>query len=664
MANELERLSLQYGVGSPTTGSAPSPPSTLVAGATPDQIAKYNTDLATYNTNLQAYKNYANEYNARTANTDQYLQSQYKTGLEPVSVGKKTALASPAGISGLNANITDWAKQNPNATTADVNAMAANYGVNAQDIYDATNNRWANVLNVPIYGKYFPPVINTVKDPVTDTTTDTVTTPIIPVTEPVVTPPVVTPPVVQPLVVETVTDPSEAIVKGPTVTVENLKDEYGNDIPDQPMVNQPLTPASTISAIKNAATSGESSESIAHAIGVTPDVVNVILNPTADAYQGFYDKTFGNTTKQDFSTDLKNAFDYKVGINNNYQPVSTENSPLANIALGLANGYLGAADYIVAGVKSLLGSQTFAQELAHGKTEATNFKAESPISSLASTLIGQLAGAAVGGPSGAKSVVDLGKTVYDFLTGGYTATPSSLASERALGNKIDSTGYLQIDPKVQASIDAVSRMTNPVTGAAYGNYKYDPTLWDSITKGAGTIWDNITGSISDFVSPVTDVITGGGSTTTPTYQPPLTNTQIGNNFWNNGGGSSFNADYALGNAYSMPDFYTPAPDYFDYSSISNLSPETQYQLFQNARAANPNIPNAAMETVIGINKHKADYQNSNNNYFRNLYNDPSIVTMMDSDGNPQPVSRNLNVEHLMNVTGYTLDDIYKYFPQA
>lgn len=95
-----------------------------------------------------------------------------------------------------------------------------------------------------------------------------------------------------------------------------------------------------------------------------------------------------------------------------------------------------------------------------------------------------------------------------------------------------------------------------------------------------------------------------------------------------------------------------------------MTPETQYQLFQNARAANPNIPNAAMETVVGMNKQKADYQNSNNNYFRNLCNDPSIGTMMDSDGNPQPVSRNLTDEHLMNVTGYTLDDIHKYFSQA
>jgi hypothetical protein len=294
-----------------------------------------------------------------------------------------------------------------------------------------------------------------------------------------------------------------------------------------------LTPQATIDGIKSAAGAGISNQTIASTFGVSPDAVNTILNPSADSYTGFYDKTFGNTTKQDFSTDLKNAFDYKVGINNNYQPVSTENSPLANIALGLANGYLGAADYIVAGVKSLLGSQTFAQELAHGKTEATNFKAESPISSLASTLTGQLAGAAVGGPSGAKSVVDLGKTVYDFLTGGYTATPSSLASERALGNKIDSTGYLQIDPETQASIDAVSRMTNPVTDASYGDYNSNPTIWDSIVNTAGTIWDDITGGI----------FSDGGSTATSTDQPPLTNTEIDNNFWANGAESSFNAEY-------------------------------------------------------------------------------------------------------------------------
>ena len=439
-----------------------------------------------------------------------------------------------------------------------------------------------------------------------------------------------------------------------------MQDEFGNVIADQPITNlnnTALPSQATIDGIKSAAGAGISNTTIASTYGVTPDAVNTILNPTADSYAGFYDKTFGNTTKQDFSTDLKNAFDYKVGLNNDYQPVSTENSPLANIALGLANGYLGAADYIVAGVKSLLGSQTFAQELAHGKTEATNFKAESPISSLASTLTGQLAGAAVGGPSGAKSVVDLGKTVYDFLTGDYTATPSSLASERALGNKINSTGYLQIDPKTQASIDAISKMTNPITGAAYGDYKSDSTIWDGFTNAVSTIWDDVTGDIGDF-------FTGGGSTTTSTNQPTLTNTQIGNNFWNNGGGSSFNAEYALGNGYSMPDFYTPAPDYFDYSSISNLSPETQYQMFQNSRAANPNIPNWSIQEVIEGNKSRADHQTYNNDYYRTLYNDPSIVTMMDSTGNPQPVSRNFTDEHLMNVTGYTLDDIHKYFPQA
>ena len=161
MANELDDLMLQYGVGSASTGSAPSSPASLAAGATQAQTDQYNKDVADYNANAQAYKNYLTEYDARTLNAPQYLQAQYKTGLEPVSTGKQTALASPAGVAGLSADITNWAKQNPTAYTPEINTMANKYGVSGQDIYDATNNRWGNVLNAPTYSGYVAPTVVT-----------------------------------------------------------------------------------------------------------------------------------------------------------------------------------------------------------------------------------------------------------------------------------------------------------------------------------------------------------------------------------------------------------------------------------------------------------------------------------------------------------------------
>jgi len=164
MASELERLMLEYGVGSASPGIAPSSPNSLAVGATQAQTDEYNKNLEVYNNNTQAYKNYVAEYNARMQGTPQYLQSQYKTGLEPISTGKQTALTLPSGVAGLSADITEWTKQNPTAYSPEINTMANKYGVSGQDIYDATNNRWSNVLNQPEYEDYglavVPPVVN------------------------------------------------------------------------------------------------------------------------------------------------------------------------------------------------------------------------------------------------------------------------------------------------------------------------------------------------------------------------------------------------------------------------------------------------------------------------------------------------------------------------
>jgi hypothetical protein len=71
------------------------------------------------------------------------------------------------GLKQFNTNIQNYATQNPTANTAAINAYADKYGISGQDIYNATNNRWGNTLQVPKYGTLSPTV-----------TTPIVTTPV------------------------------------------------------------------------------------------------------------------------------------------------------------------------------------------------------------------------------------------------------------------------------------------------------------------------------------------------------------------------------------------------------------------------------------------------------------------------------------------------------
>jgi len=103
MGNELDRLMLQYGIGTPSMALNPNSPVAPAANADKAAIDQYNANLTTYNANQQAYNNYANEYKARTLNVPQYLQEQYQTGYEPKSAGVQAA--QPTGVQQLYSDI-------------------------------------------------------------------------------------------------------------------------------------------------------------------------------------------------------------------------------------------------------------------------------------------------------------------------------------------------------------------------------------------------------------------------------------------------------------------------------------------------------------------------------------------------------------------------------
>jgi hypothetical protein len=123
-------------------------------------LAKYNLDKVNYPADQALYNTYRNEYQNRMLGTPQYMQSQFQTGNEPKSAGYQWATrpdvnadtGSGMGVKQFNQNIQNWASSNPTANTAAINAYADRYGLNAQDIYNATNNRWGNTLQVPKYG--------------------------------------------------------------------------------------------------------------------------------------------------------------------------------------------------------------------------------------------------------------------------------------------------------------------------------------------------------------------------------------------------------------------------------------------------------------------------------------------------------------------------------
>jgi hypothetical protein len=543
MANELDDLMLQYGVSAPP--EEPEQIANLGANATQDQTDQYNKNLAAYNTNQQAYQKYADEYSARTANPQQYMEAQYQTGLEPESAGKQ-ALGAP----GVSSAITDWAQTNPNATTADVNAMAANYGVNAQDIYDATSNRWANVLNKPEYLTYgaMPASPKPVVAPVVSGGGGASN---IPAQLPTILNPTVneqttnaapTAASIKEFVAANINNPktivdaakannisNEQIADATGYTLSNINDflnysgssnysdsldssgtsghhldlsaagsTYGTDTgsttgtstnPSQDSLTNVLSDPRAIQLIRDFSKGGLSVEEIAKGANISEIAVNEILNPSVDNYAGFYDQTFGKTSSDTPvpTQALIDAFNYKMDPSAypNYMPNSTENSQLMNSLYALGTGYSSMFPNVQAAISALAGSPTYAQALAKAQNEAANFGAENTYAPWL-TLAGNIAGVSQGGPLGASSVYDASKTLYNMLE---APTPSSLASDKALGNEIKSSGFLQMDPKTKASIDAVGRMADPTTGESYANYS--PTIWDNVTNTAGTIWDNI-----------------------------------------------------------------------------------------------------------------------------------------------------------------------------
>lgn len=182
MGFELDRLMKQFGVSTPSLnysgtgvpidpGARPVATTTLTGDALTSAqagydnlLAKYNIDKANYPADQALYNTYKSEYQNRLLGTPQYMQAQFQTGYEPKSAGYQWATrpdvnadtGSGMGVKQFNQNIQNWASSNPTANTAAINAYADKYGLNAQDIYNATNNRWGNTLQVPKYGTATP----------------------------------------------------------------------------------------------------------------------------------------------------------------------------------------------------------------------------------------------------------------------------------------------------------------------------------------------------------------------------------------------------------------------------------------------------------------------------------------------------------------------------
>ena len=184
MGFELDRLMKQFGVATPSlnysgTGVPIDPGTRPVATdalkgddlaksqANYDNLlAKYNLDKANYPADQALYNTYKTEYQNRLLGTPQYMQAQFQTGNEPKSAGLQWATrpdvnattGSGMGLKQYNTNIQNYATQNPTANTAAINAYADKYGISGQVIYNATNNRWGNTLQVPKYGTLSPTV--------------------------------------------------------------------------------------------------------------------------------------------------------------------------------------------------------------------------------------------------------------------------------------------------------------------------------------------------------------------------------------------------------------------------------------------------------------------------------------------------------------------------
>jgi Ca2+-binding RTX toxin-like protein len=192
MGFELNRIMQQYGVGTPGrvnySGASPVDPGTrpvatdtltgdklTAAQANYDSLlAKYNVDKANAPADTAAYDAYKKEYQTRLMNTPMYMQSQFQTGYEPKSAAYQyvtspkvdAATGQGMGLKQFNTNLQNYAIQNPNAYSDAINAYADKYGISGQDIFNATQNRWGNVLQAPKYGPTFTPTA-TVTAPVT-----------------------------------------------------------------------------------------------------------------------------------------------------------------------------------------------------------------------------------------------------------------------------------------------------------------------------------------------------------------------------------------------------------------------------------------------------------------------------------------------------------------
>ena len=179
MGFELDRIMKQYGVG--TAGVVD------YSGSTPEDTAAYD-----------AYKK---EFETRLQNTPMMMQAQYQTGNEPKSEALKYAINN-MGVDQFNKNIQNWANLNPTAYSGDINAYAQKYGISGQDIFNATQNRWGNILQAPKFGAPTP-----VAPPVTPPPfVPPVRPPVVPPLPPVVPP---EPPVIPPLPPELPPEPPE-----------------------------------------------------------------------------------------------------------------------------------------------------------------------------------------------------------------------------------------------------------------------------------------------------------------------------------------------------------------------------------------------------------------------------------------------------------------------
>ncbi|MFM7010380.1 MAG: hypothetical protein ACKO0Z_13800 [Betaproteobacteria bacterium] len=235
MGFELNRLMQQYGVATPGrisySGAMPVDPGTRpvatdaltgealtkAQGDYDSLLAKYNFDKANQASDTAAYDAYKKEYQTRLQNTPMYMQSQFQTGNEPKSAGLQYAQGN-MGVKQFNQNIQDWAAKNPDAYSSEINAVADKYGISPQDIYNATQNRWGNVLRAPKYATYTPAGAAPLAPPVAPPAVP-------PINDPIVNPPYVppyVPPVIDDFVPSIVTKPIISDIKDDEVKPDNI----------------------------------------------------------------------------------------------------------------------------------------------------------------------------------------------------------------------------------------------------------------------------------------------------------------------------------------------------------------------------------------------------------------------------------------------------------